>query len=194
MPRRSGRHRAAAPRSLSARDPRLRNSKAMGPRMARRAERVSSRKSPRPDRRRRVSGSHFRRKSRRFAADCQGYRIVARRWKNPCGRNRYRRAKRRTLAFVEVKARAMRTPPWKRCRTGKRRIVAAPNSAAAIRTTRSARFASMSSWSRGHDTQAPCKRLRCLALTFAVARYVGGRHGNCVDVKPLRTFQSDLMP
>ena len=73
--------------------------------MARRAERIAARKAPRPER---VAAFRLGVSAESRAAlvlMAKGYRIAARRWKTPFGEIDIVARRRRTLAFVEVKAR-----------------------------------------------------------------------------------------
>jgi putative endonuclease len=74
--------------------------------MARRAEPLAPRKAPRPER---VAAFRLGLSAESRAAMllvAKGYRILARRWKTPFGEIDIVARRRRTLAFVEVKARA----------------------------------------------------------------------------------------
>jgi putative endonuclease len=94
--------------------------------MPRRAEPAASRKGPRPDR---VAAFRLGISAESRAAlllIAKGYRIVARRWKTPAGEIDIVARRRRTLAFVEVKARADADAAVEAVtERGKRRIVAA---------------------------------------------------------------------
>jgi putative endonuclease len=94
--------------------------------MARRAEPVGSRDGPR---RERVAAFRLGLSAESRAAMiliAKGYRIVARRWKTPFGEIDIVARRRRTLVFVEVKARAQADDAAEAVtERGKRRIVAA---------------------------------------------------------------------
>ena len=74
--------------------------------MAKRADQTASRRDPRPER---VAAFRLGVSAESRAAlllMAKGYRVVARRWKTPFGEIDIVARRRRTLAFVEVKARA----------------------------------------------------------------------------------------
>jgi uncharacterized protein (TIGR00252 family) len=89
-----------------------------------------------------------------------GYRILARRWKSPLGEIDIIAARRHTLIFVEVKARATLDGAAESVtERQKHRIAAAAEAGSpAIRNPQSATCASMPSWSRRGACRAISRR------------------------------------